>query len=216
MVSAGLVVRLLRLARLFRSSLRAQALVQSLQTMVPFLLRFCRLVFFVALLFAVVGVAAFGGTVFEASPAVVGTPYDPANGKYSYLPMNFNDVASGLVVLLALLVVNNWFEICDQFVAASGTEWARLFFVCWWVVGVCVLLNVLVSFVLEVFVSEFARNQDAMHAQQRRGRSGVLDASQLHAVDSIDDAAGATLIDDEHGGPIFLKTSTQIDARFSE
>ncbi len=214
MVSAGLVVRLLRLARLFRSSLRAQALVQSLQTLVPFLLRFCRLVFFVALVFAVVGVAVFGGSVFEASPAVVGTPYDPANGKYSYLPMNFNDVASGLVVLLALLVVNNWFEFCDQFVAASGTEWARLFFVCWWVVGVCVLLNVLVSFVLEVFVAEFQHNQDAMHAQQRRDR-GVIEASRLHAVDSIDDSVGATLID-EHVGPIFLKTSRQIDARLTE
>ena len=42
------------------------------------------------------------------------------------------------------------FVLCDQFVAATGTEWARLYFVLWWVVGVCILLNVLVAFVLEV------------------------------------------------------------------
>ena len=40
--------------------------------------------------------------------------------------MNFNDVPSALVLLLALLVVNNWFVFCDQYVAASGSKCFRV------------------------------------------------------------------------------------------
>jgi len=213
MVSAGLVVRLLRFGRLFRTSHRAQALVSSLQTMVPFLFRFLRMLFFVALLFSIVGVACFGGKVSGKSASVAGTPFDPANGAYSYMPMNFNDVPSGLVVLFALLVLNNWFVFCDQFVAASGTEWTRVFFVCWWIIGVCCLLNVLVAFVLEVFVSEFQHYHDKIR-RDNSNMQHIITSTRLHAVDSITQDGGG-IMESEHGR-IVLKTTRQIDSHFAE
>jgi len=145
------------------------------------------------------------GQVSEAASSVAGTPYDVSNGAYSYMPMNFNDVPSALVVLLGLLVVNNWFVYCDQFVAASGSELARLYFVSWWVLGVCVLLNVLVSVVLEVSVAAFQHHHDRMlrndatHVRQ-------VSAASLHAVDSItQDSAAVSAVMDDHHRPVLLK-----------
>ena len=50
----------------------------------------------------------FGGVIYKGNPALSGSPYDEAQGAYSYLPMNFNDIPSGLITLFALVVVNNW------------------------------------------------------------------------------------------------------------
>ncbi|KAL3904470.1 MAG: hypothetical protein SGPRY_011271, partial [Prymnesium sp.] len=47
-------------------------------------------------------------------------------GTSGYYPNNFNDLASGVVTLFELLVVNNWFVIASGFEAVLGPH-AR-----WW------------------------------------------------------------------------------------
>ena len=139
-----------------------------------------------------------------------------ANGAYSYMPMNFNDVPSGLVVLLALLILNNWFVLCDQYVAASATDWTRLFFVSWWVCGVCVLLNVLVAFVLEVGTAAFQHHLDAINTGRQDAEVRVVEAGSLHALDSITDKEAATAVYDQHQNPILLKVTHRCCPRFRQ
>ena len=56
-------MRLLHFGRLFRKSRRAQALASTSQILFPLMVRFVRLLLWVALLVAVLGVAVFGGKV---------------------------------------------------------------------------------------------------------------------------------------------------------
>jgi len=212
LVRATLVLRNLRLVRLLRYSHRFRVLLQTVGSLLPLLFRFLRMLFFAALIFAVIGVASFGGLVYEKNPALAGGAYDAANGAYSYLPVNFNDISGGLVVLLALLVQNNWFVLQDAHVAASGTQWARLFFVAWWVTGVCVLLNVLVSFVLEAFDTEWKRMQEDEESIRQR-TSSVIEGTALHAVDAISQGAAVSA---EGGRVVLLRKQTSDDSHFSE
>ena len=74
-------------------------------------------------------------------------------GLADYYPNNFNDVASGIVTLFELLIVNNWFVISSGFEAVTPTWWARLYFISFWVVGVLICLNVVVAFAIDSFLS---------------------------------------------------------------
>ena len=47
--------------------------------------------------------------------------------------------------------MNNWFVIMDGITASVCTQWARLFFVFWWIWGVCILVNLLVAYVLDAY-----------------------------------------------------------------
>lgn len=49
----------------------------------------------------------------------------------------------------------------DAFVVTSGTEWTRLYFISFYLVGVLIFLNVLVAFILEAYIE----NKDKAHAK---------------------------------------------------
>lgn len=73
-------------------------------------------------------------------------------GQANYYPNNFNDMASGLVTLFELLVVNNWFVISSGYEAVLGSN-VRWYFVFFYSVGVILGLNVCVAFVLDTYNS---------------------------------------------------------------
>ena len=54
-----------------------------------------------------------------------------------------------MVVCFELLVVNNWFVTCDGFVAVTGTVWTRVYFYAFYIVGVSIILNVAVAFIMD-------------------------------------------------------------------
>ena len=67
---------------------------------------------------------------------------------------------------------------------ATGSQWTRVFFIAWWIVGVCVLLNVLVSLILEAFIDAWKKEKDnrefAISARKtRRQESGLNSSSAL-------------------------------------
>lgn len=116
-----------------------------------------------AFLMAVMGVQLFGGTVclpafaqgMESCAGAVIT-----NNTYTQTNLallNFNDVPTAFVTLFVLFVVNDWYVIVDEFVATTGTGWARAFFIVNYIIGVAVILNLVVTVVINSFWDEYKR-----------------------------------------------------------
>lgn len=108
--------------------------------------------------FASIGVTSFGGVIkypivnsTDVSSSILGTNY----AESEYWPLNFNDFLSGLVTIFVLLIVNNMNVITEgiesNFTSLGMRFACKLFILSWYMMGVLLLLNILLSFiVLEV------------------------------------------------------------------
>ena len=65
--------------------------------------------------------------------------------------MNFNDFGSSCVTLFAQMVVNNWYNTCNLCCDVIGANWPRAYFIAFWIATVLIMLNLVVSFVLEIY-----------------------------------------------------------------
>lgn len=102
------------------------------------------LLFLVYYVFATIGVQIFGGQIYEGNPKLDGSAF--AEG--AYWSLNFNDFPSGLVTLFCLMVVNNWFVVADGFLRVTNKS-ASIFFVSFFVITNLVVLNILMTLILE-------------------------------------------------------------------
>ena len=147
-----LLLRLLRLLRLLHWSPQVRFVASTFVAVLPDANRLLKLLFVLLYFFSALGMAIFGGAI-NLDPArseaqiLAKTDYFAAD----YLANNFNDLASGVVTCFELLLVNNWFVLCEGFVAVSS-PWARLFFVAVYLCGPLLLLNVAVAAVMEAFL----------------------------------------------------------------
>ncbi|CAE7751948.1 TPC1 [Symbiodinium pilosum] len=122
---------------------------------------------YLLLVFSAIGVSLFGGLI-DKDPtgphytAVAASTF----GQAGYWANNFNDFGMGFVTLFELLVVNNWFVISDGFSAAAGV-WARAYFVVFYILGVLVGLNLVVSFIIGAYMNEYEETLRVMQAQQK-------------------------------------------------
>ena len=96
-----------------------------------------KVLFIVMFVLAVLGQQLYGGHISFKSPELKDTEYIENNFEV----LNFNDMASSLILCLQLLVVNDFDIIVDGFVALSS-RWARLFFSVVYLTGVLLILNV--------------------------------------------------------------------------
>lgn len=99
--------------------------------------------------FATVGMAFFGGLIYVGAECLEGTAF----AESDYYTNSFNDIGSALVVLFELTVVNNWFIIMDGVVACSS-DYARIYFIFWYLISVVLGMNLLVAYVLDAFSVE--------------------------------------------------------------
>lgn len=96
--------------------------------------------------YASVGRMVFGGLIYDTNPALAGNnEFATAN----YWELNFNDTVGGMVTLFSLMVVNNWYIISLGYILATGTRWAYVFFISFFVVVNLVVLNILMALVLD-------------------------------------------------------------------
>lgn len=86
--------------------------------------------------YAALGVALFGGavTLRRDSPQYE-TLAGMAYGESGYWNINMNDLPSGMVLMLQLLVVNNWMVFAEAYGAIGGVP-AWLFFITFYFLGV--------------------------------------------------------------------------------
>lgn len=65
--------------------------------------------------------------------------------------MNFNDFGASVVTLFHIMIVNNWFVTCNMICIIVGRPYPRMFFVAFWVLTVLIMLNLVISFVLDIY-----------------------------------------------------------------
>mmetsp|Transcript_26804 Transcript_26804/g.68908 ORF Transcript_26804/g.68908 Transcript_26804/m.68908 type:complete len:856 (-) Transcript_26804:278-2845(-) len=189
-VRLALLFRVFRLFRLLSNMERYQVIFSTLGQLVPHFFTFLCVQLVVMYIFATLGVQLFGGLVYAGNPNLTATNY--VAGPDGYLPNNFNDFAGALVTLFELLIVNNWFLIMNGFVAVTS-NWSRIFFIAFWVCGVVIALNLLVAFVLDVFITAWEKNQKRKQKERAKRKSlkvtGYLGEalSEKREEDEVDD-----------------------------
>lgn len=153
--SAITFVRTLRILRPLRTIAGFGTTVRAFLDIIPVLGQYVTVLAAVFYGFAVVGVAAFAGKLSPDDPDVQASAY----GVRGFYPYNFNSLGSAMTSLFYLMVVNDWPVLMEGCVAAARTNWARAFFVCFYLVTVVLVLNVLVAFIIESFALQKARIQ---------------------------------------------------------
>lgn len=88
--------------------------------------------------------------MYAGNPKLEGTSFKDDD----YVFFNFNDYPSGMVTLFNLLVMGNWQIWMEGYVQITGTSWALLYFISFYVITVLLLVNLVVAFVLEAFFAE--------------------------------------------------------------
>merc|ERR1711924_283830 len=157
-----LLIRTLRLLRLLTAFRRFQEIYVTFGNLLPAFSTLFGMLLALFCFYAQLGVQLFGGAVYRGNPGL-----SPPAFPDSYYVNNFNDFASGVVTLFELLVVNNWYVIMDGVVAAvDNNQWARAYFISWYVLAVIVVTNLVVAFILEGFFEI-----EDTHSRMRSSRS---------------------------------------------
>ena len=99
-------------------------------------------------LFAIGGEIWFGGKVTTDGPQTE----DPGIPGLYYL-INFNDFGCSLVTLFHIMIVNNWFVTTNMFCDIVDNNWPRFYFATFWILVVLIMLNKVLSIILEVYSS---------------------------------------------------------------
>ncbi|CAI9173911.1 unnamed protein product [Rangifer tarandus platyrhynchus] len=154
-----LILRILRLLRVIVSIQRFRVIVTTLINIGPTMLTFGGLVLVVYYAFAIIGMEAFHGKVHFLDPGsgspdalVCGNPAlkDSAFARGRYCKNNFNDLASSLILLTELTVVNHFALLADGF-ALVTRQAAKLYFIGFHIVVVILIVNIFIAFILEAF-----------------------------------------------------------------
>ena len=95
-------------------------------------------------IFAVIGIYFFNGTITRLSMLESDT-------DYMYMMMNFNDFWCAMLTLFHISVENNWNETTAMYVDILGSNWPRVYFIAYWIITVLIMLNIVISFVLEIY-----------------------------------------------------------------
>lgn len=80
-----------------------------------------------------------------------------AAGTTLNIIINFNDCFGSFMVMTCLLISNNWNSMTDMYCLVAnypdGTNWPRLFFSVYFFLVALIILNIIISSVLEVYDS---------------------------------------------------------------
>jgi len=136
--------------------------------------------------FAQFGMQVFGGIITsDRSGAVITSEQADALeasdfGQSGYGPNSFNDLPSGMITLFELLVVNNWQVITSGYVAVLGVN-ARWFFIAFYGVGVDVLLNIVIAFVLDSYEAHAVEIEKDKDMTLKGGATLMTDRLEFNA-----------------------------------
>uniref|UniRef100_A0A3B4XNR2 Two pore channel protein 2 n=1 Tax=Seriola lalandi dorsalis TaxID=1841481 RepID=A0A3B4XNR2_SERLL len=168
------MVRLVNMLIVFRflriiPDIKLMALVAStLLDLVKNLRAFAGILVVVYYVFAVFGIWLFEGAIKPPPEISVLSNTSMENitsnltmecGTYEqlqYWPNNFDDFAS-IILLYDVMIVNNWQAFMDAY-SRYTTEWAKIYFVCWWLTSSVMWVNLFVALILENFIYRWDRS----------------------------------------------------------
>ena len=98
--------------------------------------------------YAVIGEYFFAAVITTKSVQV-----NQISASNMYFLINFNDLYASMVTLFHILVVNNWNQTTDMYCVITGSNWPRFYFTTFWIICTLIMLNIVISFVLEIYGS---------------------------------------------------------------
>lgn len=178
LVNMLIVFRLLRII----PDIKLMALVAStLLDLVKNLRAFAGILVVVYYVFAVFGIWLFEGTIkpppemSELSNSTmenITSNFSMACGTYEqleYWPNNFDDFGSSIILLYNVMVVNNWQAFMDAY-SRYTTDWAKVYFVCWWLISSVMWVNLFVALILENFTYRWDRSHSCSVTEVEKTR----------------------------------------------
>lgn len=151
------MLRLLRVTRLLLRVRETRVVMRTFVRMLPQASAVAKVLLCFVYCFGVLGTQLFGGVINkDPNSKYFERVNNTAFAEADYYANNFNDMPSAVATLFELLVVNNWFVLAEGFGAACGT-WAYAYFVVFHVLCVVICFNIVLSFILDTFVSGYER-----------------------------------------------------------
>jgi len=171
------VFRLLRIFRLLRSNNHFKMIIRTSFAILPSFVVLMMIQFCVMYFFAIVGLFIFYGKISHETVETKLIYYNTTgnaeeydywqgiNSSY-YYDNNMNQVFRAIIVLLELMVVNNWMQIYGMYIKVTN-GWAYIYFYSYFVLSIVIVVNVVIAFVVEAFVIQYRR----FHAEASLGSS---------------------------------------------
>ena len=197
----ALALRTLRLLRVFTGVSRFQSIFRRFVRLLPTLTGLFGLLWFTFSVYAQLGVLCFGGSLYAGAEPASG--YSPAP---LYVYCNFNDFGSAFITLFELLVQNNWQEIMAATAAVNG-ELSRIYFITWWVLGVLVISNLLVAFIISEMSAGALDQAAAGEEPAEQATSAAESLAVVHPQRSTESVQPSPLLDDVHSLSLDMRLS---------
>uniref|UniRef100_A0A671X6H9 Two pore channel protein 2 n=1 Tax=Sparus aurata TaxID=8175 RepID=A0A671X6H9_SPAAU len=172
------MVRLVNMLIVFRflriiPDIKLMALVAStLLDLLKNLRAFAGILVVVYYVYAVFGIWLFEGAI-KPPPEIryenITSNFSMECGTYEqlgYWPNNFDDFAAAIILLYDVMIVNNWQAFMDAY-SRYTTEWAKIYFVSWWLTSSVMWVNLFVALILEVSPFRQNRQMHCVHHQPR-------------------------------------------------
>eukprot|EP01024_Parvocaulis_polyphysoides_P013902 TRINITY_DN15523_c0_g1_i1.p3 TRINITY_DN15523_c0_g1~~TRINITY_DN15523_c0_g1_i1.p3 ORF type:complete len:222 (+),score=7.52 TRINITY_DN15523_c0_g1_i1:71-667(+) len=113
------------------------------------------LLFCVMYFFSVLGVQLFGGTIIEQSP----------------VSFTMNDIMGAFMILIELLEIQNIEDLTNIYTKFMGDRGARIFFSVTFNLMILICLNLVLSYVIDIFNKEFDRKLISSKEEQEACKS---------------------------------------------
>jgi len=185
MIQVVMVLRIFRIVRLFMVMKSFRLFCRTFVGILPSVGKMIVLLFCIMYVFSAIGMHFFGGLVTRDPENVLsyllkGTEF----ADNLYWANNFNDLLSGMNVIFNHLVGNNWDAMESGILAVTQTKESRWFFFAFYVVGVILVNNLVISLSIDAFIIELEdkdQDQDAGISNKIsfRGKRLIFDANRL-------------------------------------
>ena len=136
------VLRMFRISRILCRIPVFATMLPAMRSMIPAGQTFASTMVIIVYMFSAVGVICFGGIINTDPDGSAGERRvaDTDFGKSAYYTVcNFNDMLNGMLYLFVLLTQNDYGTHMDAFVTAAESEWARLYFVMYFLGEKCMI-----------------------------------------------------------------------------
>jgi hypothetical protein len=181
-----LVIRFLRLPRVFRFVPGFSSTVLAFLFVLPVLAQISLVLIALFYAFAIVGMTAFAGILVQSNPAVATSSF----GFYGYYrDINFDNLPNAFFSLFYMLGVNDWVVLMEGCVAATGVG-ARAFFIVFWILVVLFLFNIVIALFTVSFGAEKARRDEL--DSTRGSRKSQRELAALSASSSFEGIAASS------------------------
>jgi len=150
-VRVMLLLRIFRLFRLGRTSNNLRSLYQTMWRLIPTFVMHALALLVVYFEFAHLGMALWKGKIWHGNPVLDGSSFQSIG---FYDTSNFNTFGNSILTLFELMIQNNWHVIADAFERVSNPA-AWIFFIIYNISTAVVIINILVAFILDGFITQW-------------------------------------------------------------